>query len=162
MRYSGCKFLASGIVTGLLLFSAGCGGDKTQESAQQPKRIDGFKNFVSPKEIPLWLVVRQLNGVEKDFDLTVDEAVDQVIEAVRATGGTIRYGTKTGKARTIYALTAEGEGITIDVDPYRGQERKVEVDICVGMYGDKKKAEKIYHAFAGIPSSQCTTCTSAQ
>ena len=47
--------------------------------------------FVHPSDIPSWLVNRQLEGVEKDYQLTVDEAERKVAQAIAAIGGRVRY-----------------------------------------------------------------------
>ena len=130
-------------LTGVLLVS-GCGG----------KEID-INNYpvVGVKTLPLWLMVRQYYGIERDYAMSVEEAEAAVVQAVKSTGGYVRYITSVGNSRTVYARTCDEKHVVIDIDSYRGYCNRVEIDINVGLYGDKAEIEKI---FAAIPGEALT------
>ncbi len=107
--------------------------------------------FVHPSDIPSWLVNRQLEGVEKDYQLTVDEAERKVAQAIAAIGGRVRYVTLVGESRTMYAFDSDGETIVVDIDPYRNRPGYVEIDINVSLYGDSVRAERIFQNITATP-----------
>ena len=126
------------------LFVGGCGG----------KEID-INNYpiVGVKTLPLWLMVRQYYGIERDYAMSGEDAAAAVVQAVESTGGYVRYITSVGDSRTIYARNCDEKHVVIDIDPYRGYCNRVEIDINVGLYGDKVEIEKI---FAAIPGEALT------
>lgn len=107
--------------------------------------------FVAPNSIGSWLVTRQINGVEKDYNLTADDAQDKLAKAIEKDGGKVRYVTKVGTSRTMYARTKDDETIIADIDPYRNEPNRVEIDINVTLYGDSDKAERIFSLIDATP-----------
>lgn len=118
-----------------------------------------MKNYVGPKEIPVWLVIRQINGVERDYELNREESLEAVKYAITSQGGTVRYFTEVGTSRTLYGKTADGEGIIVDIDPYYKKPRLTEIDVSVTMYGDKEKANKLHTLIEQYKANQTTSYT---
>lgn len=117
--------------------------------------LSGCSNkFVTPAGIPQWLVIRQINGMEKDYNMSADEAERRISSAIAADGGHVRYVTAVGNSRTMYGRTRENETITVDIDPYRNNPNMVKVDINVSLYGDVDQTKKLYNRIDATPTGK--------
>lgn len=107
--------------------------------------------FLGPRTMPIWLAARQYYGVEKEYAMSAGEAESMVLSAISSTGGTYRYTTTNGTAKTIYARTSDDQHVVIDIDPFRGEPNHVEIDINVGFIGDTQKINALYAAMPAQP-----------
>lgn len=104
----------------------------------------------SPRNLPLWLLYRQINSSTCDYECVEPEIAETAaLHALTQINAQHRYTTRVGRSCTIYAYNQCGEAIIIDVDPHRNR-RHLRLDVCIGRYGDRLQ-QAVFFSYIDLP-----------